>query len=83
MTEETRRKISEAYKGHHHTEETKKKISEANKKSCKGQRNHCVPHTEETKKKSQKQCILQQLKNINIADQERIMLLHTRVRIHA
>ena len=51
MTEETRRKISEAHKGHHHTEETKKKISEANKKSCKGQRNHCVPHSEETKKK--------------------------------
>lgn len=51
MTEETRRKISEAHKGHHHTEETKKKISETNKKSCKGQRNHCVPHSEETKKK--------------------------------
>lgn len=42
MTEETRRKISEAHKGRHVTEETKRKISEANK----GHR-----HTEETKKK--------------------------------
>ena len=58
MTEERRRKLSEAHKGkpsghkgHHHSEESKRKISEANKKSCKGQRNHCVPHSEETKKK--------------------------------
>ena len=61
MTEETRRKLSEAHKGkpsghkgHHHSEESKRKISEANKgkhNGRKGQGNHHIPHTEETKKK--------------------------------
>ena len=61
MTEETRRKLSEAHKGklsghkgHHHSEESKRKISEANKgkhNGRKSQGNHCVPHSEETKKK--------------------------------
>ena len=64
MTEETRRKLSEAHKGkpsghkgHHHSEESKKKMSEAHKAITDGTRHKMSEsrkghhHTEETKKK--------------------------------
>ena len=47
-TEETRRKISEALKGHCHSEETKQKIGKANR----GNQNHLGrPNSEETRRK--------------------------------
>ena len=59
LTEEHKRKISEAHKGKHHTKETKQKLSEINKgKSHTEERKRKISeahkekhHTEETKKK--------------------------------
>lgn len=48
-SEETRKKLSETHKGHHHSEETKRKISEARRgKSSWNKGKH---HSEETKRK--------------------------------
>ncbi len=64
--EETKRKISEAHKGKHHTEETKRKISESHKGKLAGEKNPMYDrtgenhpmygkhHTEETRKKLSK-----------------------------
>jgi hypothetical protein len=48
MTEETKKKLSEANKGKHHSEETRKKLSEANKGNKYNLGKH---HSEETRKK--------------------------------
>ena len=75
MTEETRRKLSEAHKGkpsghkgHHHSEESKRKISEANKNLVKVNVIIVFRTVKRLKRKLQKQCILHHLKSIRILE---------------